>query len=844
MIDRRKFLKFSTVAATAPVLYTAKGKAQERIFKKGGIGYVRLTGMEKESVPTACAMCASRCAAVAYLDRDYVVKMEGQLNSIRNEGKMCAKGQAGYLQAYDPDRLLKPMRRTGARGEGKWEQISWEDALEELTDRLRALREKGEPEKFMFHHGWISASAKALITEVFLPSYGTATIADNSCLGQSARALGRELTWGGKEDNWDFGNTRYILNFGSNVMEAHTNHVALSRRLSQALVDRHAKMVTFDVRLSNTASKSHTWYQIRPGTDSAVALAMCNVLVSENLLPREGEEFLKYCLVTEDRNASTEQKKAALRKHLAGYTPEWAEDISGVPAAEIRKVAREFSLAKPGCVISSRGASAHYAGVDTERAIQMLAALTGNIDNPGGRCLAVRPDWKYPQGPESKPHPRKLNVLEGFDGNIALPVHGVGHQVLRMIREGSAGRPDVYLWYNYNPVFSNGNCQENIDILKDESLIPFTVAVTPFYDESAALADLILPDVTYLEKFDFEAGVAPDQVAEYYIRQPVIPSQGESRDFMDVCCDLADRLGFPLGFASAEEFVEEACKMTPEVKAAGGFRKLKKEGVWHDESAEPLYYSYKLPVTRIEINAKGVIFDEDTGVYWNWMASGAKGEAEARAKGYTGTPGAFKGYVAQQFGDSVTRGFVPAYVNKSGYFELYSKILADKGLPPLPTYKPIPEHQDLEQDQLILTTFRVNVQTLSRTQNCKWLDEINNESPAWINTKTAEERGIRDGDAIKIRTALGEVETIAKVTENVVSGVVAISSHGGRWEYGRYASGKKAPYGLDEDETYELEALKWWEHETIHPNWIIENVAEPISGQQRWMDTVVSVSKA
>jgi anaerobic selenocysteine-containing dehydrogenase len=210
--------------------------------------------------------------------------------------------------------------------------------------------------------------------------------------------------------------------------------------------------------------------------------------------------------------------------------------------------------------------------------------------------------------------------------------------------------------------------------------------------------------------------------------------------------------------------------------------------------------------------------------------------------GYRHTPGAYKGYVAQQFGGgAVYKGFPPDRINKSGYFELYSSILKEKGLPPLPSYLAIPEHQDLKDDELILTTYRVNVQTLSRTQNCRWLSEINTDQSAWINPATAEARVIVDGDRLKLKTKLGEIEATAKVTHNVVPGVIAISSHGGHWEYGRYASGKQAPYALEEDPPYE--AQKWWADTSIHPNWIIDNTSEHISGQQRWMDTVVSISK-
>jgi thiosulfate reductase/polysulfide reductase chain A len=237
-----------------------------------------------------------------------------------------------------------------------------------------------------------------------------------------------------------------------------------------------------------------------------------------------------------------------------------------------------------------------------------------------------------------------------------------------------------------------------------------------------------------------------------------------------------------------------------------------------------------------------VIFDEVTGVYWNWKSAGVGSETDALSKGYRGIADAYKGYVAQVIDREIFTGFTPDRFNKSGYFELYSAILEEKGLASLPSYSPIPEHQAMTSDELVLTTFRINVQTLSRTQNCMWLDEIDVDHSAWISPATAQARNIDDGDRIKIKSQIGEIEVSAKVTENVVPGVVAISSHGGRWEFGRYASGKKAPHGIDADTPNE--ELKWWRSDGAHLNRIIPVSSEPISGQQRWMDTVVSVTKA
>jgi len=843
MTTRRAFLQLGAAATAAGFVGTSTDAGQAKLLKKGGMDFSPRNGEERKAVPSACWQCVTRCPIVGYVEDGRLAKIGGQFNSIRTHGALCAKAQAGVNQVYDPDRVLYPMRRVGARGEGQWKRISWDEALDELGGRLKKLRDEGHPEKFMFHYGRMKASSSKLIKSLFLSSYGTGTIGNHTSICESAKWTGQELTWGSHYDNWDFDNTRFVLNFGSNCFETHTNHTPVAHRLVDALVKRNVRMVTFDVRLSITAAKSSKWVPIKPGTDLAVALAMCNVIMSEDLYRLDGEAFLKFCRVTPDVGATTAQKVDYLKNHLSAYTPEWAEKISGVPAATIQSVAREFALARPGCLISYRGAVAHYYGAETERAMQMLAAITGNIDNPGGRCKAVGAGWKYPKGPKDKPKAKKLKVLDGFKGEAGLATHHVSHQVLSMIKDGSAGRPEVYMWYCYQPVYSNGDCKENIEVLKDETLLPFTVCVSPFYDESAALADLILPDATYLERWDWEDMVSPDQVAEYYIRQPIVEPLGEVRDFADVCCELAERMGFPLGVKSKEEFVRLSCEMTPAVKAAGGFEFMKANGVYHDPDAKPAYFSYEKEIPFETLTKDGVIFDNASRVYWNWHKSGAKTEGEALEKGYAHTKKAYKGYVGQQIGDRVYRGFPPDKVNKTGYFEIYSEVMTDHGFDPLPTYKPIPEHEAMNGEDLILTTFKVNVQTHSRTQNCKWLTEIYYENPAWINTQTAADRGINDGDPITVRSEAGEIQTTARVTPAVAPGVVAISFHCGHWEYGRYASGNGSG---TEDNLPDPDSSRIWWHgrHGVHPNWIIPNKPDPISGQMRWMDTVVTVSRA
>ncbi len=778
---------------------------------------------------------------IGYVEGGRPVKIEGQPASIRTDGKVCAKAQAGVNHYGDPDRVLYPMKRVGKRGEGQWKRVTWDEALGEVAGRLGKLRDEGHPEKFMFHYGRMKASSSKLIKSLFLANYGTGTIGNHTSICEGGKWTAQELTWGGHYDNWDFDHTKYILNFGSNCLEAHTNHTSVAQRLIKTLADKRVEMVTFDVRLSNTAAKSSEWVPVKSGTDMAVVLAMCNVIMAEDLYQGEGKAFLEFCRTTKATDATVEDKVAALKAHLAQYTPEWAAEISGVAAEKIRAIARDFATIKPACLVSYRGAVAHYRGADTERAVQMLAAITGNVDNPGGRCKAVGAKWKYPKGPKSKPKAKKLKIVDGFKDQVALPTHHTSNQIFNVIKGGSHGRPEVYMWYCYQPVYSNGDCKTNIEVLKDETLLPYTVCVSPFYDESAALADLILPDTTYLERWDWEDMVSPAQIPEYYLRQPLAKPLGEVRNFADVCCELAERMGFPLGIASMEEFVEKSCEMTPGVKQAGGFEYMKQHGVWHDPKAKPKYYSYAKKIKAEKFQADGVILDEATGVYWNWKKAKAKSEEAAREKGYAHTKKSYKAYVGQRIGDTVYSGFAPDKVNKSGYFEIYSEIMEEKGLAPLPTWEPIPEHVAMKPGEMILTTFKVNVQTHSRTQNNKWLSEIYHDNPAWINPASAAAKGIGEGDRIKVRSAVGEIVTTARVTPAVAPGVIAISFHCGHWEYGRYASDTAASAARNDDGDL---GRKWWKGNGAHPNWIIPNAPDPISGQQRWMDTVVEVTRA
>jgi len=739
---------------------TPRSTSQVRDLETGGLDYSPGTGEQRTAVPSACWQCVSCCPIVGFLENGRLAKIEGNPRSLSTRGRLCARGQAGINQVYNPDRLLHPLKRAGKRGEGKWEEISWDEALDLLVGGgevaghsvkgLAQLRDEGTPEKFLFHYGRTVGSDATILFNYFLPAYGTGSIGDHHSICINAGGIASMLTGGSRFRDLDSANI--VLNFGASVLEANFNHTTMVRRYVDAMA-AGMKMYTFDVRLSETAARSTEWMPVKPATDIAVVLAMCRVLMQNGL--RDEEAIDKYSNVTVEE----------LESHLAEYTPEWAEKISGVPAEKIRFIATEFAENKPGICVSMRGAFMHYNGVQTQRAIYMLQAIAGNVDTTGR--MGPWPRWKYPiPEPEPQGQIKSLEIFRGEKGAYAFPDYNVSHQILNMIDEGPE-RPDVYMVYCHNPVYSNGDCRQNERVFKDEDKIPFLVSVDVAMSETTRLADLVLPDATFLERWTCHGTTSPEGVPEYYIRQPMHPPLGEARNFCDVACDVARRLGLDLGFQSAEEFVQRACESTAAVKAAGGFEYMKKHGLYADKSAE----SFVAPPRSASIK---------------------------------------------------------------------SDRLAGEGFDAIPAWMPVPWHQDLSPGQLILTTFKVNVHTHSRTQNCKWLTELYHDNPAWIHPRTAASLGIADGDEIVVSSDVGRITTRAHLTSGIHPDAIAISNHGGHWAYGVYASGEKSAVHVPETDSKN----KWWNRNGEHVNIVIPNKGDPIAGSMCWNDTVVRVVKA
>ena len=420
-----------------------------------------------KTVPGMCQLCSTICGVIGYVKDDRVIKIEGNPNDPNSRGRLCARGQAGLNHLYHPERLLYPLKRTGKRGEGKWKRISWDEALDEIADRLKKVRDEGKPEEFAFHQGR-QRSKDALAR--FLRAFGTNTqLSHRSLCSGNRRAANLSSIW---ESDWDLNdceNSKYILNFGSNAFEAHQGHVPFANRIQNGRFKNNAKLVTFDVRLSNTAGSSDEWYAPFPGTDGAVALAMGHVILKENL---QNDDFI---------NQWTNVTKAELDKHYAQYTPEWAEQVSGVPAADISRIAIEFAKAAPAATtMCNRGSSAHLNGFYNDRAINVLNALVGSVGMKGGWCFSpwggLDPNVKTPAMP---PSPKTWSVLEDPPEYPLANVWNrmrVGEIIYLYLLQERA-KVQVYMTYNLDSPITWPEESLTQEVLSNEDLINFHVCI-------------------------------------------------------------------------------------------------------------------------------------------------------------------------------------------------------------------------------------------------------------------------------------------------------------------------------------------------------------------------------
>ena len=527
-ISRRDFLKLGAAGAGALALGQMLPPKAAQAARDAGTIDLQGNGF----VHSMCEMCVWRCGLIAKVVDGRVVKLDGNPEHPHSRGNLCPRGQSGLMNTYDPDRVLTPLIRVGKRGEGLFRQASWNEALDLVASNMQSIKDKFGPEAMVFSstHNLSQVQFENLLYAFGSPNYGTQR---SLCFNAMITAF--SLTYGIEEPSRNYNDVEFILMVGRNMMEAIST--SETSELSHA-IDRGAKLVYLDPRYTKTASKATEWIPIRPGTDSAFLLAMIQVITKNELA--DCEFVRKYVVGCED-----------LPSEMSKYTPEWAEQITGVPAETIDRIAREYAAAGKNAMAHPGWRTSNFINsFQTERAIATLNAMSGNVLTPGG-CLSaeVAAEGAGLGMPAQPPYPRvSAPRLDGVSWKYPLVPLKLG--VFQELRDAIiTGEPyQAHGWFisRQNPILS---LPDRTKTLQAFGKMDFIATVDIIMNDTAWYSDVVLPEASYLERYDPLLPVGD----KAFIRQPVIEPQGEAKSALWIYKQLGERLGLGDFFQYTDE---------------------------------------------------------------------------------------------------------------------------------------------------------------------------------------------------------------------------------------------------------------------------------------------------
>jgi thiosulfate reductase / polysulfide reductase chain A len=536
-MNRRGFLKMATGGAVGATLLQAEAcrvpLRQQNAVKDA---------VPRLEIPTTCDMCVNKCSMIASVEKGVLKKLNPNPENPKSKGMLCARGNAGIQQLYDPARIKHPMIRTGERGEGKWKVVSWDEALDFAAQKLSAVKEKYGPQGTL----WSSSES---FQEVFFRNLGQAFGSPNSvrhptlCL--ASVNLAYSVTFG-TVPSFDVQNARYIIMSGANRLESFITPDTMD--LIDSTTERKARLIYLDPRFTKTAAKADEWYPIKPGTDLAFILAMLNVIIAEN---RYNKEFVStYCTGFEQ-----------LAEHVKQYTPDWASEETQMPSKDMLRIAREFSDAAPRAIYyAGRRSSWSRDDFSMRRGQAILNAIVGNWDRQGGMVPNAKVElgelmflpWDDPVAPR----------VDELDKNFPLAAKGDG--VYLKLRENVlASQPyPVKGWmiYKQDPMSAMPEQEKTLQMVRQ---MDFVGVIDIQMSDTAWYADVILPESTYLERLDpveMLGGIRP--VVLY--RQPVVKPLYDTKPVFEIVQGLAKRLNLSQYFDyTMEQWIAEQVKTLP-----------------------------------------------------------------------------------------------------------------------------------------------------------------------------------------------------------------------------------------------------------------------------------------
>ncbi|HAD05152.1 MAG: molybdopterin oxidoreductase [Desulfuromonadales bacterium GWC2_61_20] len=562
-LSRRRFIGVSS-CALAGVAVGSQVKVLRALAQEGKVGAV--TTLPTKDVFTSCGMCVNKCGVIARVRDGVIHKLDPNPNfAVKSRAMLCARGNAGTKVVYDPDRLKYPLIRVGERGEGKWRRASWDEALDLVGKNLNQIAEK------YTRAGVVFASTEGTFQDHFFNQmaecYGSPNTLRHATLCLSSNIQGFSATFG-TNPTPDVLNADYIIMSGANRSEAFITPDTIDLLKGDGGM---RKLIYLDPRFTKTAAKADEWYPIKPGTDMAFILAMINVIVTEK---RYNKDFVEKMTVGFDK----------LVPHIATYTPEWAAKECEIPAADIRRIARDFADAAPHAVYYQGRRSSFFAN-DTQmrRAMAILNAIIGNWDVEGGmipnRSIAMtKHDYLAPYYDDI---PGRLDA----DSVAYLSESDGSWSIFRdRVLEGKPYPVKGMMIYKQNCVASVPNRAKTLKMMAQMDFI-CTIDVT--MSDTAWYSDVVLPEATYLERLDppeVLGGIVP--VVAW--RQPAVEALFESKPCLWIMQQLAKRLGPDIADTfnfTMEEAIEHQCSNNPKILAD-----LKSKGVYY-EADKPVYGS-------------------------------------------------------------------------------------------------------------------------------------------------------------------------------------------------------------------------------------------------------------
>ena len=819
-------------------------------------------------IPSICFNCESACGILAYVDKQQLTvrKVEGNPVHPGSRGRTCAKGVVTPNQLEDPDRILYPLVRDGERGSGKWRQVSWDEALDDIGGRIRKAIVENRRHEIMYHVG--RPGEDGYVNRV-LQAWGIDGHNSHTNVCSSSARLGHFLWTGNDRPSPDYANAQTILLLSSHLETGHYFNPHAQRIIEGQ--SNGATLIVIDPRLSNTSAKADVWLPAYSGTEGALLLAMVRVLLEEELYDREfvrqWVDWRTYLRAERPDLAVTfDNFIVALKALYAEFTPEFAAEETGVDAELIVRSAR--AIGRAGSRFSTHtwrsAAAGNLWGWQITRCLYLLVVLTGSVATKGGVNLHLSNKF-VPKHPTQPPPATYWNELL-FPREYPLAYFEMSFLLPHFLKE-NRGKIDVYFTRVYNPLWTNPDGFSWMEMLQDKEKIGLHIALTPIWSETAWFADYILPMGLGTERHDM---MSQETHAAQWLgfRQPVLRVAREKRGEKINATYEAN----PGEVWEENEFwVALSWRIDPD--GSLGIRK-------HFESP----YRPGEPVTQDE--------------YYGWVfENSVPGLPDAAAKegltplAYMRKYGAFKvkdnvykmheqplaadalaGATVDASEEAVlkdgkTIGVLVDGVARAGFntlsrrLEFYAKTLVDWGWPEhaVPRYVPGHVHwrtiKREEGEFDLLPNFRLP--TLVHTRSpVKWLYEISHSNPLWIATGDARRYGIETGDLVKVNTRIGYFVTRAWVTEGIRPGVLGMSHHLGRWRLHEDVGNRNASalvridhegsgykvsqiHGAQPFESGDPDSARiWWSEVGVHQNLTFPVQPDPVSGMHCWHQRV------